>query len=155
MPTQGTSTWTIPHNVTVSELRSRLSSTGVHPVFLLTNPSLEDEYRALVGEIGFGAVVALNLADAIASNYNDDYLPGAMTDGLEVIKSVVTHRSSGFSIRSKYLIRAGRGCSAYLRRVQGTDEKRWGFYTASLFRYEMTFGAVFFHDAVLYTCPAH
>lgn len=68
----------------MSALQSRLSSAGVHPIFLLTDSSLEDEYRALVGEIGFGAVAAVNLAAAVASNYNDDYLPQAMVDGLEV-----------------------------------------------------------------------
>ena len=81
---QDASTWTIPHGVSVSELRSRLSSAGVHPVFLLTNTTLEGDYRALVGEIGFGAVAAVDPADAVAANYNDDYLPRAMRDGLEV-----------------------------------------------------------------------
>lgn len=82
---QEASTWTIPHGVTVSELQSRLSSAAVHPVFLLTNTSLEEDYRALVGEIGFGAVAAVDPADAIAANYNDDYLPQAMRDGLEAL----------------------------------------------------------------------
>lgn len=68
----------------MAELQARLSSAGVHPVFLLTDSSLEDEYRALVGEIGFGAVVAVDQTAAAAENYNDDYLPKAMMDGLEV-----------------------------------------------------------------------
>lgn len=75
----------IPHAVTVAELQARLSSAGVHPVFLLTDASLEDEYRALVGEIGFGAVVPVDQAAAVATNYNGDYLPKAMMDGLEVL----------------------------------------------------------------------
>lgn len=75
----------IPHGVTVAELQARLSSAGVHPVFILTDSSLEDEYRALVGEIGFGAVVAVDQTTAAAANYNDDYLLKAMMDGLEVL----------------------------------------------------------------------
>lgn len=81
---QDISTWVIPHNVTVSELNSRLSSAGVHPIFLLTNASLYEEYRALVQEIGFGAVVAVDEDDALADNYNDNYLPYALERGLEV-----------------------------------------------------------------------
>lgn len=68
----------------MSELQSRLSSAGVHPIFLLTDSSLEDEYTALVEEIGFGAVVAVDETNAAANNYNDDYLPRALADGLEV-----------------------------------------------------------------------
>lgn len=75
----------VPHGITVPGLQARLSSAGVYPVFLLTDSSLEDEYRALVGEIGFGAVVAVDQAAAAAANYNGDYLPKAMTDGLEVL----------------------------------------------------------------------
>lgn len=71
---QDTDTWTIPHDVAVTDLQSRLSSAAVHPLFLLTDPSLEDEYRALVGEIGFGAVAAVNQTEALAANYNHDYL---------------------------------------------------------------------------------
>ncbi|CAM9344130.1 unnamed protein product, partial [Hapterophycus canaliculatus] len=82
---QDTSTWTIPHDITVPELQSRLSSAGVHPLFLLTDPSLEDEYRALVGEIGFGAVVAVDQTEATATNYNDAYISQAMRDGLEAV----------------------------------------------------------------------
>ena len=74
----------IPHNITVSELNSRLSSAGVHPLFLLTNASLYEEYRALVRAIGFGAVVAFDEDDALGDNYNDNYLPKALKDGLEV-----------------------------------------------------------------------
>ena len=57
----------IPHNITVSELNSRLSSAGVHPLFLLTNASLYEEYRALVRAIGFGAVVAFDEDDALGT----------------------------------------------------------------------------------------
>jgi len=71
--------------VTVAELQSRLSSAAVHPVFLLTNSSLEEDYRALVGEIGFGAVAAVDPVDAVAANYNDDYLPQAMRHGLDAL----------------------------------------------------------------------
>lgn len=82
---QDTSTWTIPHGVNVPELQSRLSSAAVHPVFLLTDTSLENDYRALIGEIGFGTVAAVDPADAVATNYNDDYLPQALKDGLEAL----------------------------------------------------------------------
>lgn len=88
---QDESTWVIPHGVTVAQLQERLSSAGVHPVFLLTDASLEDEYRALIGEIGFGAVVAVDQAAAAATNYNDDYLPKAMMDGLEVDATMMLH----------------------------------------------------------------
>lgn len=80
----------IPHSVTVSELSSRLSSAGVHPIFLLTNASLYEEYRALVGVIGFGAVVAFDKDDALGDNYNDNYLPKALEDGLEVRRGAAT-----------------------------------------------------------------
>lgn len=56
----------------------------MHPIFLLTNASLYEEYRALVREIGFGAVVAFDEGDALGDNYNDNYLPEALEDGLEV-----------------------------------------------------------------------
>lgn len=79
-----TSTWTIPHGVTVPELQSRLSSTAVHPLFLLTDASLEDEYRALVGKIGFGTVAPVNQTEANATGYNDEYLSKALRVGLEV-----------------------------------------------------------------------
>lgn len=65
-------------------LESRLSAAGVHPLFLLTDASLYSEYEALVREIGFGGVVALDQDDAMANNYNDRYLPAALWEGLEV-----------------------------------------------------------------------
>ncbi|CAM9750475.1 unnamed protein product, partial [Ectocarpus sp. 4 AP-2014] len=85
-----TGTWTVPNGVAVSELQSRLSSAGVHPIFLLTDSSLEDAYTALVEEIGFGAVVAVNETNAAANNYNEDYLPRALADGLEALFSQAT-----------------------------------------------------------------
>lgn len=74
----------LPHGITVSELKARLSSAGVHPLFLLTDGSLDDAYQALVLEIGFGAAVAFDESDANLANNNDDYLPQAVVDGLEV-----------------------------------------------------------------------
>lgn len=104
----------------MSELQSRLSSAGVHPIFLLTDSSLEDEYRALVGEMGFGAVVAVNLTDAIASSYNDNYLPQAMADGLEVIDNIITRRSTAaFYFAKKISVTIGTRSSSWCQRSKG------------------------------------
>ena len=75
----------LPHDVTVSELRYRLSSSGVHPVFLLTDEALTEAYGALVAEIGFGAAVAFDSEKAIAESFNDHFLPRALADGLKVL----------------------------------------------------------------------
>lgn len=56
----------------------------MHPLFLLTNESLEKDYQALVRELGFGAAVPVDETAAIANNYNDFYLPWALSKGLEV-----------------------------------------------------------------------
>lgn len=96
---QDASTWTLPHGVTLSRLKSRLSSAGTHPIFLLTNQSLVEAYEAFVREIGFGTALAFDPAKAMSESYNDFYLPRALADGLKVHGVVkppnATRRSKG------------------------------------------------------------
>lgn len=77
----------------------------MHPIFLLTNATLLEAYQALVGEIGFGAVVAFDEDEAIAESYNDFYLPWAMATGLEVQTftcDTLNIYSTGMAISTKF-----------------------------------------------------
>lgn len=75
--------WSLPGDLTMTSLTSQLHSSLVHPVFIVTNESLESEYEALVRQLGFGAVVAVDEEAEIASN-NYYYLLGTLMDGIEV-----------------------------------------------------------------------
>lgn len=99
MHAQDSSTWTSPDDITLTDLTSQLAASGVHPLFLVTDESLDAQYQALVGEIGFGAAESIDAADALASNYNADYLPRALMDGLEVRVILAPVRRNGGGVR--------------------------------------------------------